>query len=416
MLRVAPSVVIASMPSKYIETLIQVCRECTHVKAKPDVAFRSAIALSNALASYEVEPGLVAEVRLVLDEFYGLPVSKKEMSERIAQEVMRAHRHRAALGVVCEASSSSPPHPPQPHVEPKQDQPTLQASFEADQVTTERIAQIAMHEHDEMALRGALFDANFESRMENQEVPTKPSHGDRQTRMVDKPILEAGQPPNQPTNQQSQTNQASCESDQPTDQPTPTNQASCEAETDQPTPTNQASCEAEIDQAAPTNQASCEADQATNQSSQPNLPSFEARQPTDEEVDQDQTSSQTPKTQSVAWSLADQMVATLVIVVLSNVLLKRLCQEKYVPVVFWGQDMPMVFLYVHSALETVVVTLCEVVCNLVCSLGWSVWEPVKNAKATYQQRVAWWTSQVRGDLGEDDQESDQEGDLNGLYF
>ena len=285
------------------------------------------------------------------------------------------------------------------------DQVTHQATIEADQVTgqamigevtTERIAQLAVQHYDQMALRGAVFDASCESRMESREVPAQPSEEDRQpgTVVVQKirAILEAVQPTNQPSNHPTPTNPTTCDVDQPTDQPTPTNQASCEA------------------------------DQATNQPSQPNLSSFEAKQPTDEEVDdeevdQDQASSQTPKPQSVAWSLADQVVATLFVVVLSNVVLKRLCQEKYVPIVFWGQDMPIVLLYVHSALETLVVTLCEVVCNLVCSLGWSVWEPIKNAKATYQQRVAWWTRQASRDLGEDDaQEGDPDGELDSLYY
>ena len=104
------------------------------------------------------------------------------------------------------------------------------------------------------------------------------------------------------------------------------------------------------------------------------------------------------------WSLVDHIVATLYVVVLANVLLKVLLQEAYVPVVFWGQDMPMLTVYMQSALETLGVTAFEVVCSLV----WSVWEPIRNAKTTYQQRVAWWTCQAHN--FSDQEEVDNKGE------
>jgi hypothetical protein len=508
------SVLISSMGSTYLESLIVVCREYTYSRAKPYVAYRSACMLEDALARYEVEPGLIRRVRLVLDEFYGLPTSPlKSMSEAARREAARAQCQRAALTAVCEESYSL--SPTQPRVEADQvttkascqarieadqvtgqaridaDQVTGQAKIEADQVTgqariaadqvtgqarieadqvtgqaridevtTERIAQLVVQHYDQMALRGAVFDASCESKLENHEVPVQPSQEDCQPGTVVaqkiRATLEAMQPTNQPsnhptptnpttcdadqptnhptptnpttcdadqpTNQPTPTHQARLEADQPTNQPTPTNQASFETDqpTDQPTPTNQASLEAYqvTNQPTPTHQASLEADQPTNQPPPTHQASLDAGQPTNQEVDQDQSSSQRSETQSVAqdkqqtWSLGDHVAATLFLVVLSNALLKVLCREMYVPIVFWGQDMPMVLVYMHSALETLVVTLCEVVCNLVCSLCWSVWEPIKNAKVTYQQRVAWWTRQARHDLDDDD----QEGDLDGLYY
>ena len=129
------------------------------------------------------------------------------------------------------------------------------------------------------------------------------------------------------------------------------------------------------------------------------------------------TPSRCLKNKQHEWSFAQHLVATLCVLLLANLLLKVLLQEVYVPVVFWGQDMPMVTVYVWSACETLVATATEVVCNVVFSLGWSVWEPIRNAKTTYQQRVAWWTWQANHLSVQDDMDSQvEEDEFDFLYF
>jgi hypothetical protein len=302
----------------YTEYLMRVCREHTHLTAKPFFVFYAAYALREALVLDEVEPDKAHRVSRDFDNTFVVPDQTLPMAARIAQVVRQAHDQKAAREGLCDAR------------------------LEGDQKLTPS---------------------------QTKETPTNET-------------------PNQNKETPSQTNETPNEETPSQTKETPNEETPSQTKE---TPNKEAPSQTK------------EAPSQTKETPNKEAPSQTKETPnTNKDAQNKDVLSNHSKHHE--WSLVDHVVATLYVVVLANVLLKVLLQEAYVPVVFWGQDMPMLTVYMQSALETLGVTAFEVV----CSLGWSVWEPIRNAKTTYQQRVAWWTCQAHN--FSDQEELDNKGE------
>ena len=325
---------------------MRVCREHTHLTAKPFFVFYAAYALREALALSKVEPCLMAEANRVLRDFdqpFVVPDQTLPMAARIAQVVRQAHDRKAAREGLCDAR------------------------LEAEQKRTPSQSEETPNKE---APSQTKETPNKEAPSQTKETPNK----EAPSQTKETPNKEAPSQSEETLNKEtpSQTKETSNEETPSQSEETPNKET--------PSQTKE-----------------------TPNKETPNeeTPSQNKETPNKDAQNKDVLSNHSKHHE---WSLVDHIVATLYVVVLANVLLKVLLQEAYVPVVFWGQDMPMLTVYMQSALETLGVTAFEVVCSLV----WSVWEPIRNAKTTYQQRVAWWTCQAHN--FSDQEEVDNKGE------
>ena len=86
-----------------------------------------------------------------------------------------------------------------------------------------------------------------------------------------------------------------------------------------------------------------------------------------------------------------------------NFVLKLVLQRYYFPVLLWGDDIPMIGIYMRAGVDTIIMTID----SMLCKIALAIYEPFKDLKAVFTQRVEWWSFGGQDDEDQDDQE-DQE--------
>ena len=87
------------------------------------------------------------------------------------------------------------------------------------------------------------------------------------------------------------------------------------------------------------------------------------------------------------FEFADKVFFTAFSVLVVNFVLKLVLQRYYFPVLLWGDDIPMIGIYMRAGVDTIIMTIDSMLCKIV----WAIYEPFKDLKAVFTQRVEWWS-------------------------
>ena len=103
------------------------------------------------------------------------------------------------------------------------------------------------------------------------------------------------------------------------------------------------------------------------------------------------------------FDFVDKVFFTTFSVLVVNFVLKLVLQRYYFPVLLWGDDIPMIGIYMRAGVETIIMTINSMLCKIVRA----IYEPLENLTETFRKRVEWWSCGGQDDEHQEDQE-DQE--------
>jgi hypothetical protein len=103
------------------------------------------------------------------------------------------------------------------------------------------------------------------------------------------------------------------------------------------------------------------------------------------------------------FDFVDKVFFTAFSVLVVNFVLKLVLQRYYFPVLLWGDDIPMIGIYMRAGVETIIMTID----SMLCKIARAIYEPLENLTETFRKRVEWWSCGGQDDEHQEDQE-DQE--------